>query len=287
MKKQRKNKKEDSKKKKFAGLLFPDSLRGKKLRDDGWLREIKEPLEKYLMTEKPEFLFQAMKPNLNQVLQGSPEYSIKETEFVDAHTIVWVTIRHWQWIYLLNKGKEEIDKEAEKLLMNVGRALIPSDVEVHEETNCGDFFVHKKPKWKGSDASLRYRYVNEFIDYWNEVEKAFLLKERYMAGATKPLLEELKLEGNQDIAFANAILTTNSGLPKILDILRIIDKNLNERITVEDIARFDYSTKQKIIASYIAWKNEKICHICKEESQKRKKVAYKTILNLYTEAQES
>jgi len=265
--------------------FFPEELRGKKLQDDGWLGESKEPLKKYLMTKKPEFLFQAMKVNLNKVLQGIPEYSIKETEFVGAHTIVWATIDHWQWVYLRNRGNEEIIKEVEKLLMNVGRALIPSDVGVYEEIKCGEFFVHKKPKWKGSDASLRYRYVNEFIDYWNEVEKAFLLKKRYKAGATNPLLEELKLEGNQNIAFATAILATNRGLPKALAILRIIDENLNEQITVEDIARFNYSTKQKTIASYIAWKNEKICHICKEASQKRKKVAYKTILNLYTEAQ--
>jgi len=51
-------------------IFFPAELRGKKLQDDGWLRESKELLKKYLITEEPDFLFQAMKADLNKVLQG-------------------------------------------------------------------------------------------------------------------------------------------------------------------------------------------------------------------------
>jgi len=266
-------------------IFFPDKLRGKKLRYDGWLGESEEPLKKYLMTEKPEFLFQAMKVNLNRVLQGQPDYSIKQTEFVDAHTIVWVTIYHWQWVYLRNRGNEEIGKEAEKLLMDVGRALIPSDVEVYEETNCGDFFVHIVPKWKGSHEELILIEPYKFIEYWATTLQSFKngMKKRY-GSIKKSDIDNMPDKDSRVIAMG--IKTLEEKL-RIEDIKNIIENNFGDEISEHEIKSFKLSSKPEIAASYIAWKNEKSCSICKQERDKRKrsKVRYRKILEFKKEAE--
>src|SRR3989304_6328585 len=151
--------------------FFPDVLRGKRIKEDYELWASKELLEEYLKTENPKHLFQAIKKNDKLILQGSgiPETYLRynNIEYVDAYTIVFVSIGHWQWLHFTNRENEKIVKTAERLLTKIGSSLIPHDIVDYEQINCGNYFVHKKPHWKGSDSSIKYNDANEFINCWD------------------------------------------------------------------------------------------------------------------------
>jgi len=166
--------------------------------------------------------------------------------------------------------------------MNVGRALIPSDVEVHEETNCGEFFVHKVPKWKGSHEELILTEPYKFIEYWNTILESFKngMKKRYGS------IKKSDIDNAPVRIIAMAIKTLDDK-PRIEDIKNIIEHTLGDEISEHEINSFKLSSKPEITASYIAWKNEKCCSICKQERDKRKRlrVRYKKILEFKKDAE--
>jgi len=273
-----------------VNIFFPDELRDKKLEYGDWPKEIKEPLEEYLKTEDTKYLFQAIKANFNDILKGHgvPEAYLRysdNTEFVDAHTIVWVSINHWQWLHIMYKEQIKISTEVERLFVNVGRSLIPFEVKRQIEKDCGEIFMHVVPKQKGESPYITYKNASKFIEYWNGVEAAFdSLKKRYEKGLPYRILKELKQEGEEDKALAASIFAFKKGLPKpkLNDIKRIIEGKLNESIELNEIQRFDYRDKSKIVASYIAWKQEKTCNIC--QAQNKHNLPYRTFQKLYKQA---
>ena len=279
-----------SKEKILNASFFPDELRGKKLKEDFQLRESKEPLELYLEAEDPKHLFKAISANNNLILQGSgiPETYLRynNIEYVDAYTIVWVSIYHWQWLHIRHRGRDKIVKEAERLLINIGRSLIPHDIKDYSPLSCGnDYFVHRTPHWKGSDTYITYNNAKSFIEYWDKIYQSFKKRKkmRYKT-VDKSLIDQMSDEYGRSYALIGKMYKGDT--QKIDDLIKKIKDELKKKITIDEIKRFDISSISKQTASFIACDNEKNCSLCKENAlkRKRKKVAYKTFLNLHKNA---
>ena len=240
-------------------LFFPDGLRDKKLKEDFQLRESKEPLEQYLETEDPKHLFKAISANNNLILQGSgiPETYLRynNIEYVDAYTIVWVSIYHWQWLHISNRGRDDIVDEAERRLIKVGRALIPYDVKDYIQIVCNDGLIHKMPKWKNSKPYLTYSNPKQFIERYNRIKKVF---------------EETKSKKRYN--------KKSDAHIKRKDAIKAI-KQLGNELFDDDIELLDLTNIRTKTASYICLTHENLCLVCK-----KKGLQYKTILRLYNRA---
>lgn len=250
--------------------LFPYTVRGKKLYKDLHDTDWGKLLSKYLESEDPEDLFYAVQTN-NGILQGrginldqqdflrtytkNPDH-YPDPEFIDAHTVLWESVRHWEEKIMFSIGKEETRKEAEKYLAKiVGSASIPRRPPYHYHDKIG--LIHVVQSEKGTKPYIIYESPYKFMELWNYIESAFQAKKkRYID------------KGN---------------VPKQLDIRKIIKSKLNEDVPEAELKRFNLYTGTTIIAGYIAWKHEKSCFICRKQP-KKKKVAYRTIIDLKNKA---
>ncbi|MDA2918585.1 hypothetical protein MYX76_03655 [Desulfobacterota bacterium AH_259_B03_O07] len=276
--------------------LFPRVLRGKKIELIN--EELHARLEDYLKTEDPKHLFKAIKQDAyclqgRGLTQDDLTYHFDSTE-IDVHTVVWVTIEYWQDICFFKLGTEEVIDEAKRLLGNIGNALILEN-KAYYEIECGNYFSHKIPTYQGDDRSINYENAKEFTDYWNKIESIFEsnLKNRYK-GVDQPYIEEFFKDDDSGRAILHRMFTEPG--KKAADIKKAIETKLGDKISETTVQHeFKINSIPNITASYIAWKNENNCSLCKENAKKRKlkankkgkkhaKVAYKTILNLHDRA---
>ena len=316
-------------KKKLGNSLFPDTLRGKKYQRPenflglsnerlGSFEAWKTLLEKYLDTENPDYLIEAIREN-NGLLQGigrrfrSEELGIVDKPsdpiYVDGYTIVWETIHWWQKLHgflgsskkekeiivelLRNQGKTEIanrlaqekkieSEEAKKYLTKIGSYALVYSRQKELRILSGDGFIHVIPEEEGTKPYLEYESPHNFIEYWNRVETAFKTKKKRYTTIHKSRIDELE---DDDSKYRAIQYERQKGGSKVRDIKNIIKDRLGDEISgIEIYKRFNLEHVGTITASYIAWKHEKDCPVCKKEKRKNKKVGYKTTLRRYKKA---
>ena len=277
-------------------IFFPDVFRGKKLKKEYWLGKSNEQLEKYLETEDTKYLFEAIKKHTYILEKPHYDYDYydigngKNEENVDGASIVWVSIYYWKWLaadFDPYQEKEYI-KEARRLLINVGRALIPESSWA-EEILGNDGFKHIKPiDQKSTNAALKYKNPSDFLKLWNTIENVFKnsIKKRYPS-ITRTLLEEMRIEGNESIIKALATKSNYQDVPKINDIINIVNETFQIELSPEIIKTFKISSVGEITASFIAYLHESKCDICVKDSRKSKSkyVGFSTIIKLKKEAE--
>ena len=285
-----------TKKKGKYNLLFPNSLRRTKL--EGCLKntDFGKHLNKYLKTEDPKYLFNAIKCDY-RILQGvgcdaeeeyikacdkNPDSYVKFVE-IDPHTIVWETIRFWQEIIFLPGmwGKEEREK-VKKYLKTIGSALIPSN-PWNPGYSTEDGLTHVIPVKKGSHEMLIFQHYNK--KYIHDFEKALKvfsdnIKRRY-SSTVKSLVDRTSDPHLRSLALAKEAFSPDEA--KRNDFIRIIEEILDEHIDLDEMKKFELSDVVKATASYMAWKHRKICKTC-EKKKKGQKYEYETFLRLYKRA---
>ncbi len=218
---------------------------------------------------------------VEEYLREKGELHNESTPYVDGHTIVWETIHWWQELGHFLADKEQA-KEAEKYLCEVGKALTIPRKEKRIRT-IGDGFIHVTPQEEGKKPYLTYESADKFLQCWNHVEEAFKTKKKRYQTITQPLLEEMRERGIEGIAHALRAKMEKENIPRIRDIRKIIENKLGDKISVDELKRFNLEDIGPITASYRAWKHESKCPIC--QLKKTKKVGYKTIQRLIKEAE--
>lgn len=175
----------------------------------------------------------------------------------------------------MNRGRDEIVDEAQRLLTWVGRALIPHDIRDYIEIECGEYFFHKIPKWQGSDASLEYNNARKFIDYWTSIYDEFEhgMKKRY-SSISQRSIDEFYAKDESEWAVIGRTFTEVKH--KVDDIKGVIETEFSDKISEKTIQNeFKFNSIPNITASYIAWKNDNNCLKCKEDAEERKSRANK------------
>jgi len=271
-------------------LLFPPSLVGKKLKTEKTvvLRDIilansQEMLEEYLDTKNPEFLFDAIKED-NSILQGAgnnlnaddfiKENNKKKNNFVDRHTIVWESIRHWQNLHNWLGNKELVKKknkvieydvpnEAKKYLIKIGSALIIKRESYRLYQTYG--INHYTPTSKGvaEQINVEIDKCDILIDTWTKIESVI-----------KPIRKKYKITSNDE---RNILID---------ELYKVIVNNLTNKLDIQipirkrDIKDFDLRTVNLTIASVLSHIHSEIhCEYCKKT--RIKKISPSTIYKLY------
>jgi len=250
---------------KQKNIFFPDVFRGKKLKKDYWLGKASESLEKYLETEDEKYVFQAIKKDTYILEMTHNDYDYydfgngKNEEYVDGASIVWISIYHWKFLAATSNPyleKENVE-EAKRLLINVGRALIPQSSWI-EEYDSGDIFTHLKPFEKGKHPSIEYKNPYKFIELWNFIYSIFQkykTKKRYQKDNPTKLEKDIK-----------------NGL---LELGKIFKINIHD----DDIEYLDTSNNRTLTSSFIIFMHENICKKCKKSG-----LSISTIERLYKKA---
>lgn len=276
-------------KKKLKNPLFPYTLRGKKLKKTLSFSDADYEicLDKYLQTENLEDLYHAIQANNCLLQDAGIDLELEERltkqpspEYIDSYTIVGESVRHLDDIILFAIGGKERIKEAKKYLTKlVGSASIPPSSEVCYHDDIG--LIHVTQSVKRRKPRLTYESAQDFIKYWDRIYNSFEegMKGRYPT-ITEPLIKEMRGRGNTVRALAIRVYQNK---PKFDDAQKVIENN-GDQISQEDLKRLVLEDTSTQTGSYIAWKHEKQCLVCKKK-ENRKKVGYRTVLNLYKKAE--
>jgi len=269
--------------------LFPPSLVGKKLKREKTagiaeliLGKSQELLEKYLETKNTEYLFKAIKED-NTIIQGSGinlsvegyayESKKKNNNFVDKHTVVWESIRHWQnlhnWIgdkVIEKKNNYEIEynlpQEAKECLTKIGSALVIQRKSYVVNKTYG--ISHRTPRSQGTAEKIYVEIgdCSTLINTWTIIESVI-----------KPIRKKYKNNKDQKdklIDELHNVIVNNLGSTL----------NINIPISKKDVKDFDLTTVNLTIASILSHIHSEIyCEYCK--NVRAKKISPRTIFKWY------
>ncbi len=260
--------------------FFPDVLRGKKLKKEGWLGKTNELLEQYLQTEDPEFLFKAIAEDFS-ILQGAAKNlnTDSDVKYIDGYTITWQSIYHWQgicldWIMIYwengeldaleepeikvkeKYSKQKLALDAENLLKKIGNSLL---IQFDDGNICTtDGLTHITNKYQHGSRKLTYDNAENFLNDFEVIRDVF----------SKTISRKGHLSRKPD----ELILS---------EVSNAVDK-LGSKLSEDDINTFLDLVKEDVFTytiRYIRLVHKKLCKVCLA-----KDVSDMTIRRIYTDA---
>jgi hypothetical protein len=285
--------KQKKRNKKTKKLFLPYTLRGKKLQKSTFPSnkdaDCEKYLEQYLETGELDLLGKALKINDSLRAGAAHEVDLKAEEvkrkrvpnykseidsiYVDRLTIVGEVIRALRAQIFFRFGEviktpqgETFYRYNRMVADNAKRYLKKLGYPIPEikawEIKAEAGLIHRKPyHTKGGTSSFEYLSAPIFIQYWNVITEA----------VTKSKLRKRYKDEEQDRALL--IQHLSEGIPKYLDI----------EIYTDDIKTFNLKTTKLTTASFIAWRHELLCPLCK---RRKKNLSPETIYDLFKKAEE-
>ncbi len=130
------------------------------------------------------------------------------------------------------------------------------------------------------DHPLRARqYVNEFESKLEVFRSR--RKKRYPSKINKNLLGKAFDQGTRNLALIREMDSKDTEIFRHHQ--NIINKEFGEKITLNELKKFNLSDYKKTTASYMAWKHRQICQLCKDKPL-GDKFEYLTFQRIYKRA---
>lgn len=247
--------------------LFPYTLRGMKLKMT-WSSlklEWEKDLKQYLKTEDPKHLWNALKKNPHlltsadngrdlvweEFLRKRSKIPAADSIYVDPHTIVSETIKVYQSIYFFqgqSKDQEDARRQAKRYLQKINPRYLVPERKAYIEEDTKDGFTHVDPyQMKGAHPSLRYQSAAKVIKNWDRVGKAFKTKKKRYHKPARPLPKKVYPQYSRDLALVYGIHKEED--LKINDIKKIIENKFSNKISENEVKRFNLDDISTITAS--------------------------------------